>query len=55
MTSCFHTTGQWARIKHDVILEEVRQVAVSVDVKVATVFGRVHQNAALGAKSDIHD
>ena len=36
-------------------LKEVRQVAVPVGRQTTTVFGRVHQNAAPGAKSAIYD
>ena len=56
MTSNLDAMGQWARIKHDVMfLEEVRQVAVPVGRQTTTVFGRVRQNAAPGAKSAIYD
>jgi len=46
MTSCFHTAGQRASIKHDVMFRRVRQVAVPVGRQ---AFGRVHQNAAPAA------
>jgi len=36
-------------------LERVRQVAVLLNVKTTTVFGRVHHNAAQRAKSAIYD
>ena len=46
-TSYFHTLGPVARIKHDVMLEEVHRVAVPVGRQTTTVFGRVHQTAAV--------
>jgi len=48
MTSCLHTTGPVVRIKHDVMFEEVRQVAAPVKRKTTTAFGRVRQNVAPG-------
>jgi len=45
MTSCSHTMGPMGRLKHDVMLIRVRQVAVPVDW--------VGQNVAPGAKSVI--
>jgi len=41
----FITWDQWARIKHDVrtlYFEGVRQMAIPVERKTATVFDRVH-------------
>ena len=47
----------WARIKHitALCLEEVCHMAVPVGCQTTTVFGWVHQNAALGTESTIYD
>jgi len=53
-TSVFIPWDQWAESSMTLCLEEVRQVAVPVGHQTTTVSGRVHQNAAPAAKSDIY-
>jgi len=49
MTSCFHTMGHWARIKHDVMFSSaLGGCTVPVGIKTTTVFERIHQNVVLG-------
>ena len=43
--------GQWPESCTTLCVEDVRQVAVRAGRQTATVFGRVHQNAASGAVS----
>jgi len=48
MPSCFHTMGQWARIKHDVMFRRAGQVSVPVGRETTTVLGWVGQNVEPG-------
>jgi len=45
---------QWPESSTTLCLEEVHQVVVPAGRQTTTVFGGVHQNAALGVKSDIY-
>jgi len=56
MTSCFYTIrSQWPESCTTLCLEKVHQMTVPVGRSTTTVFGRVHQNAALRAKFAIYD
>ena len=50
MTSHFYAMGPMTRIKRDVKVKKIRQVAASTGRQTTTVFGRVPQNAALGSE-----